>query len=57
MIHLTRTDGTPIDVSRDEIVSVEPIGEVGVIHLKEGPPIRVLQSASWVVALWKQNPV
>lgn len=53
VIPLTRIDGTFVDVERSGIRDVQPLGEGCVIYMAGGPPVRVLQSVPWVVALWK----
>lgn len=54
MIHLTRSDGTPIDLEIAEIRDVQPVGDGSVVYSKYGAPVRVMQSVSWIVALWKR---
>ncbi|WP_454887324.1 hypothetical protein [Sphingomonas oryzagri] len=53
MIPLTCMDGTPVDIDAATIRDVQPLGDGCVIYLKEDPPVRVMQSVPWVVALWK----
>lgn len=54
MIHLTSPDGTPIDIQRANIREVQPLGDGAIVFLNSGPPARVQQSASWIIAMWKR---
>ena len=55
VIPLTQIDGTLVDVERIGIQNIEPLGDGCVIYMAGGPPVRVLQSMAWVMALWKSD--
>lgn len=55
MIHLTTLDRGPIDMPKANIREVQALGDGAIVYQKAGPPVRVLQSASWIIALWKQG--
>ncbi len=54
MIQLTAPDGTPVDIDRGCIREVHPLGDGAIVFLKTQPPVRVIQSVGWIVALWKR---
>ena len=54
MIRLTTPDGTMIEMAKVDIREVQPLGDGAIVYQKAAPPVRVLQSASWIVALWKR---
>ncbi len=56
MIHLTLLDRTPADVAKASIRDVQPLGNGCIVHLTDGPPLRVIQSMGLVMALWKGDP-
>ena len=55
VIPLTQLDGTLVDVERIAIHDVQPLGDGCVIYMTGGPPVRVMQSMAWVMALWKSD--
>lgn len=55
MIQLTTFDRIPIDMPKANIREVQSLGDGAIVYQKAGPPIRVVQSVSWIVARWKQS--
>jgi hypothetical protein len=53
MMHLTRPGGDPVDIEKADIREVRPLGDGAILFVEAGPPVRVMQSASWIIALWK----
>jgi len=54
VLYLTGPDGTPLDIQKDNVREVQPLGDGAIVFLNSGPPARVLQSASWIMAMWKR---
>ncbi len=57
MIHVTAPDTTPIDVAKADIRDVQTLGDGAIVFMKAGPPVRTIQSANWIIALWKSSIV
>lgn len=55
MIPLTTTEGRLVDVRKAEIKEVLPLGDGAVVYLTGGAPIRVMQSANWIIGLWDRE--
>ncbi len=55
MIHLVLFGGTPADVEKASIRDVQPLGDGCVIYLRDGPPLRAMQSMDCIMALWKSD--
>jgi len=55
MIPLTTMEGRLVDVRTSEIKEVLPLGDGAVVYLIGGAPIRVIQSANWIVGLWGRD--
>jgi len=51
VIPLTTTEGRLVDVRKAEIEEVLPLGDGAVVYLTGSAPIRVMQSAHWIIGL------
>ena len=55
MIPLTTTEGRLVDVQEAEIEEVRPLGGGAAVYLTGSAPIRVIQSANWIIGLWDRE--